>query len=180
MTHNYSNSYRNVSIRPLSAKDIENIRVWRNDPANGKYLSQINTITPEMQQEWFDNYVKDPETIFWAIDESASLSRMVGSAALYEISENSALFGKILIGDNEAHGKHVGVNATIAILQIAFDIMRLNTVTLYVYSDNVPAVKVYTKAGFKIIDKHMTSENRTEYTMEIGIQDWSEKSAKLE
>ena len=171
MKHSYSISYKNVALKPISENELEYLRTWRNDPANTRYLRQIPYITPEMQKKWFDSYLANEDEMTFAICETKQLGRVVGSLSLYEFCDGEAEFGKILIGDGEAHGKSIGLNATVALLKIAFTSLKLNKVRLHVFKDNVPAVKVYAKAGFVTVDEHETNGMK-ELTMEITAADF--------
>ena len=168
MIHDYRINYHNISLRPLERGDIENLRNWRNEPGNTTYLSKIPYITPEMQAAWFENYIGNREELCFAIIENQDLHRMVGSLSLYGFSNHACLFGKILIGDVDAHGKKVGVNATKAAVSIAFGILNYSTVNLFVYAENKAACKIYREAGFEIVDEHLTEDGRREYTMSIS------------
>ena len=125
MNHNYEITYKNVRLCPLSEKDIENLRVWRNDEGNSKYLRKIPYITPDGQRNWFDDYLKNEDEFCFSIIENQNLKRVVGSLSLYNFHEDSCEFGKILIGDNEAHGRRIGVNAAVAETMIAFSEIHL-------------------------------------------------------
>ena len=148
MEHNYSTKYKNIVLRPLEKRDIEKLRIWRNDKKNTKFLRQIPYITEESQNKWFENYLENEDEICFAIEECQELNRLVGSLSLYNFNGNVAEFGKILIGDIEAHGRKIGYNATKTVLKIAFDVLKLKKVILEVYEDNLAAKKIYEKAGF--------------------------------
>lgn len=167
MKHNYSCSFKNVSIRPLSENDIEFLRKWRNDDSNTKYLRKLPYITPEMQRSWFEKYLLNEDEICFAIDETEVLNRIVGSLSLYEFRNSQAEFGKILIGDQEAHGKSIGVNSITALMYIAFVKLRLDKVVLHVYAENKGAVHVYEKVGFSVVNVNVT-DNMDEYSMELS------------
>lgn len=165
MDHHYHIKFENVYIRPLVEVDIESLRNWRNDANNTMYLNNISYITPQMQNDWFQRYLQNNDEMFFAIVENQDLNRLVGSFSLYNFTDETCLFGKILIGDREAHGRKVGLNATIAATNIAFNLLKLKKVNLYVYIDNLAALKIYQKAGFVISDEHRTATGRNEYTM---------------
>lgn len=165
MIHNYRIDYENVTLRPLDENDIESLRVWRNDPENSQYLSKIPYITPVDQKSWFEKYLLNMDELVFAIIENRDLKRLVGSLSLYHFTPESCLFGKILIGDKEAHGKKTGLNATIAATKIAFEQLRLKHVYLFVYSDHGAALSIYKKAGFSIVDEHRSDNGKWEYTM---------------
>lgn len=171
MKHSYSITYKNVALKPISENELEYLRTWRNDPANTKYLRQIPYITPEMQLKWYESYLANEDEMTFAICETKQLGRVVGSLSLYDFDKGEAEFGKILIGDCEAHGKSIGLHATVAVLKIAFKALKLTKVRLHVFSDNIPAVKVYAKAGFVVVDEHETNGMK-ELTMEIAAADF--------
>lgn len=164
-------TYKNVALKPISENELEYLRSWRNDPENTRYLRQIPYITPEMQKRWYETYLANADEMTFAIYETRELCRVVGSLSLYDFCDGEAEFGKILIGDSEAHGKSIGLNATVALLKIAFTSLKLNKVRLHVFKDNVPAVKVYEKAGFVTVDEHETNGMK-ELTMEIAAADF--------
>ena len=165
MEHSNELLYENILLRPLMKKDIETLRCWRNNPDNAKYLRKIPYITPKMQGKWFSTYTNNNDEMCFAIVEIKELKRLVGSLSLYQFNPDSCFFGKLLVGDKEAHGRNVGLNATIAAVKIAFDQLKLKRVDLYVFRENIAAYKVYAKAGFEIIDEHTDDSGRCELTM---------------
>lgn len=169
MIHNYNNQCKNVVIRPLGERDLEYLRVWRNDPANTKYLRKIPYITSEMQRKWFDNYLRDETVMIFAIEEVEHIGGVVGSMALYNFEAKQAEFGSLLIGDNNAHGLKVALNALNALKRIAQNDLSLQKIYLHVYKDNLPALKVYKEAGFSITSQHISDNNLTEYIMSIKL-----------
>ena len=48
----YYAEYQNVIIRPLEKQDIEQLRIWRNDTKQIRFLRNIGYITREMQEKW--------------------------------------------------------------------------------------------------------------------------------
>ena len=167
MEHNYSSSFQNVFIRPLSGDDIEFLRKWRNDLNNTKFLRQLPYITPEMQRSWFEQYLSNKNELCFTINETETMKRIVGSLSLYNFNGKQAEFGKILIGDAEAHGKNIGVNSINALLCVAFNNLNLDKVILHVYTENKGAVHVYEKVGFSVVDIHK-ADDRDEFLMEIS------------
>jgi RimJ/RimL family protein N-acetyltransferase len=148
MNHNFSIEFNNVKLRPLELNDIESLRIWRNNPENSKYLKQIGYITPQQQIEWFHNYLNNDDEITFAIVDNEILNTIVGSVSLYNFKGGKAEFGKILIGEERAHKRNIGLNATKAVLKIAFDKLNLKEVFLECYEHNASAQKIYKKAGF--------------------------------
>ena len=165
MKHSYEIDYENVHLRPLTEDDIESLRRWRNDPSNTLYLNKIPYITPEMQKKWFKKYIDNDDEMCFAIIENKELNRLVGSLSLYQFKSDECFFGKILVGDKDAHGRKIGLNATMAATKLAFEKLQKNCVKLFVFSDHQQAYNVYTKAGFHVTDEHETESGRKEFTM---------------
>ena len=167
MKHEYIKDFKNVRIRPLREDDLELLRIWRNNPDNCKYLSKIPYITSDMQKGWYESTFETPNEYVFAIEEICELNRLVGSLSLYNITGKEAEFGKILIGNEEAHGKKIGVNSLNALLLLCFNELDLNSVYLHVYEDNVGAIKVYSQVGFSVEEEHIAIE-KTELIMSIS------------
>lgn len=167
MRHNIIYKYENVRIRSLEIVDIEKIRIWRNNPKNTKYLQKIPFITSEMQVNWYHRVQANPDEIVFAIDEYDDDYRFVGSFSLYNFSNNKAEFGKFLIGDENAHGKNIGCNSIRAISEVAFNQLKLTSLYLHVFTENLPAIKCYQKAGFVVEDEHINGDQK-EYTMVLN------------
>ncbi len=162
MKHKIFKEYKNIRIRPLCLDDLEFLREWRNDSKNTRYLSKIPYITSEMQNKWFQKSLIEPNEYAFAIDEIDELRRIVGSLSLYNITNTNAEVGKILIGDNEAHGKKIGLNSLNALLSICFNQLSLESVYLHVYKENKVAVTVYKQVGFIV-----SGESDTDFGKEI-------------
>lgn len=178
MKHSYMSEYRNVRLKPLAAEDIELLRNWRNDAGNSKYLRKIPHITSEMQKAWFEKYLENEDEICFSIFEQDVLNRVVGSLSLYDFQGKQAEFGKILIGDEAAHGKKIGLHALLAVLKVAFEDLKLEKVILHVYEDNVAARHIYETAGFVKKDSHISC-GMTENYMEITPEAYSEKCKEM-
>ena len=153
MEHNYYAIYKNIKLRPLKKEDIELLRIWRNDTKATKFLRNIGYITPEMQNEWFNIYLKNDKEIIFAIEETSDLNRIVGSVSLYDIQNDIAEIGKIQIGDKDAHGRGIGRIALVMAMCIGFKKLNLEKVIAEVHQDNISAHKNDMKIGFKITGK---------------------------
>lgn len=169
MRHDYREIYKNIEIRQLNENDIEYLRKWRNNPDNTTFLRKIPYITHEMQRDWFRAYLDDEEEMVFAIVENYTIHHVVGSLALYNFSNAQAEIGKILVGEPNAHGLNVCVNALSAAMKIAREKLSLHKIFLHVYKDNIPAVKVYKRAGFVVVDEHVSDNGMMEYTMSIKL-----------
>lgn len=167
MDHKYCAEYSNIKLRPLMECDIEQLRIWRNDTEATKFLRNIGIITPEMQRNWFNNYMASDDCVTLAIVETKSLNRMVGSLAIYDITGDTAEIGKIQIGDPEAHGKGVGRISLVMAMWIAFRKMGLKKIVGAVHQENTTAHKNDMKIGFQIVGCHESHVGGFEDEIEI-------------
>ena len=173
MEHFIVAQFENILIRPLEIRDIELLRQWRNDEKISTYLAPIPYISVEMQKNWFDRYLLDKDNITFVIEENQLLKRVVGSISIYGFQEDQAEIGKIVIGDEEAHGKQVGYRALLLALSYGYKFLRINKFLLNVHEDNVAARTIYQKVGFKIVGQHLFMKGGYELEMEL-YKEWFE------
>jgi diamine N-acetyltransferase len=164
MKHNITYTCNNVLIRQVETEDLELLRKWRNNDKNSRYLSRISYITKEKQLEWYRDYLLENDIIMFAIDEIDSINAIVGSMSLYNFSQNAAEFGRLLIGDERAHGKKVGLNAITALKIVAFEKLNLNVLKLTVAKENHKALHIYLQAGF-FIQEEVVIDSVVNYKM---------------
>ena len=140
-----------VTIRPITYDDTENIIKWRNSEyVNSRFIDR-RLFTKESHEAWLKNYVETGRVAQFIIllDGEA-----VGSVYLRDIDTDTkeAEYG-IFIGEESARGKGVGTKSAKLILKYAFEELGLKKIFLRVLKNNPGAVRSYEKAGFKKIDR---------------------------
>lgn len=169
MDHCLEMQHKGIVLRPLKRCDIESLRIWRNNPDNSRYIRKMPFISEEDQKAWFDRYLQDEDSYCFAICDGETL---VGSVSLYDISESSAEFGRLMIGEKKGCG--YGSRATEAALRIAFEKLGVEKVRAEVSFGNQAALTIYTKVGFRITGERFNEEAQLdEYTIELDIRDFS-------
>lgn len=168
MKHLLKAEYANVRLRPLDELDIEQLRVWRNNKYETRFLRQIGEITPAMQKQWFRSYLQNEHEICFAIEEIEKLNRIVGSLALYDFNETVSEIGKIQIGDSHAHGLGIGRISFVMAMRIGFKILGFKKIIAAVHKENIPALKNYMTIGFEIVGEHEASMGGIEFEIEIN------------
>lgn len=168
MEHTYGARYGNIMICPLLCNDIEKLREWRNDSQLSKYLKPMSHISPKMQKEWYMKYLADNSCIFFSVYD-LTLKSIVGALAIYNMKENTAEIGKIVIGDSRARGKNIGYIALVMAMKIGNEFFDFQTYLLDCHEDNVPALKTYVKAGFSKTGRHEFINGG--YEIEMVIED---------
>lgn len=178
MKHAYCAEYRDILIRPLHSYDIELLRKWRNDEKISFYLREVPYITPEKQYEWYIRYLDNPNSLFFVtIDRQRNT--VIGSVALYDFRDNKCTIGKIVIGDKLAQGKGAGHSSLVLALTIAMKKLEVDTVTLSVHEDNIPARSIYEKVGFREVGKHVFVKGGHETEMEITKKEFLFKNKEV-
>ena len=173
MKHNYWAKLGDIEIRQLDVTDLELLRKWRNDEETTKFLRKIDYITEDMQKNWFNSYLENEDELFFAIRDTNTLNRTVGSLALYEWNkeDKTCEIGKIQIGDVEAHGKGIGRKTLVMAMKIAFRAIGINKILASVHPDNVQAYHNDMKIGFRVIGETDSVVGGKELLLEMLEED---------
>jgi len=158
MKHNIEYTHKNIKLLPISQKDIEQLRHWRNDGNLTKYLSKIDYITKEKQSIWYQKDLENKDCYSFAIHETNELNGIIGSVALYHFDKKCVEFGRLIIGNTHARRRGYGYLATALCLQVAFEEFNVDEVVAYVYEENISALSSYKKAGFRVLKKDERNE----------------------
>ena len=167
LEHNYHAEYENIRIRPLKKEDIENLRIWRNDNEQTRFLRKIGHITKEMQENWYEKYLKDPDVITFAVEETEKIKCMVGSLALYNFQGDEAEIGRLQIGDLSARGMGIGGTSFVLAMAIGFQKLGLQRIYASVHQENIAAYKSYLRIGFQVCGFHPAPVGGIEDEIEI-------------
>ncbi len=122
---------------------------WLNDAEVNKYLVTKNATIQELKN-YIAEKLADDNCLFFGIFIKSNHWH-IGNLKLETIDwrKKSADFG-ILIGDKNYWGKGLATEATKLIVDFAFNKLKLVILELGVIADNLVALKVYEKIGFKV------------------------------
>lgn len=174
MEHFYCAQYEDALLRPLHRYDIEYLRQWRNKCELNQYLKAVGDITEQMQEKWFETYIKDRDTVLWSIDYMRI--RSVGTVALYDFQDNRCQIGKILIGDDAARGHGLGRLSFLMAMRMGMEFWGIRKFFLSVHEDNRAARAIYDKIGFYRTGSHSFERGGMELEMEITAEKMMEKN----
>lgn len=152
-----------VMLRPLEERDLEIVRQWRNQDHIRVNFVHSSYITREEQKKWYQVYLQRDNDLMFIIEDAGEIKRPVGTAALYHIDciNLKAEFGRLMIGHAGVRRKGMAFKATRLLCRFAFKILGLKEIYLRVFSGNRPAVGLYQKAGFKLVDCKDTATGET-------------------
>lgn len=158
-----------IRILPITPHDFQTIADWNADK-DADYLCQWAG-RKEYQYPLTAAQVADRcnavnARIFMAFEQE----KAIGSIELDDIDliRGTARICRFILSD-QARGRGLGRRVLWELIQIAFDEMGLNRLTLRVYCFNVGAIRCYQKCGFLVSEFHQ-DENPywNAYTMELA------------
>ena len=138
---------KRVKLRPLSARDTDDIVRWRSSPEILAQMFADEPLTRARHLEWLVLIQARGDRQEFVIVETA-IGRSIGTVGLgIDVKNHRAEFG-ILIGEPDARGKGYAHEAGDLILRYAFDDLKLHRVYLHTFADNGPAIRLYEALGF--------------------------------
>jgi UDP-4-amino-4,6-dideoxy-N-acetyl-beta-L-altrosamine N-acetyltransferase len=149
-----------VHLRPMSHSDTEVILRWRGDPAVATHLFSERPPTREEHEEFLERLHSRSDRLEFIIVVNEG-HVPVGTIGLSHIDRETgeAEYG-ILIGEEDARGKGVGREASELILDHAFRALGLDRVILNVFTDNVAAIALYRRLGFRLEPHGSTTKEK--------------------
>jgi len=136
-----------VSLDSVKPGDLPSLFAWINDRDTVIFNSPYAPVHWDNHVEWFDSVRKREDLVLFAIRAEG---RLVGTCQLHGIHalHRSAEL-QIRIGASADRGRGWGTAAVAQLLRFGFLDRNLNRICLHVFSDNVPAMRLYARAGFR-------------------------------
>jgi RimJ/RimL family protein N-acetyltransferase len=139
-----------VALGPISKDLLPVITRWMADFGAQQRLGFApEPFTLEKEEEWYAAASIRRGEITFLIRERATMAP-IGTCSLFDIDyrNGAAVFG-IMIGEAAARGKGNGTETARLMLDYAFTILGLHSVSLEVAGFNLAGQKAYARAGFK-------------------------------
>jgi glycosyltransferase involved in cell wall biosynthesis/RimJ/RimL family protein N-acetyltransferase len=139
----------NVLIRPLEVNDSKTSWKWRNKPEIWEYTVKRPNIevTYEIERSWIEKAIEDESSKRFAIIVN---DLYIGNIQLTNITKNDAQY-HVFIGEKSFWGKGISYIASQQLIRFAKNILRLESIYLFVEPNHEKGIKLYQKCGFKII-----------------------------
>jgi [ribosomal protein S5]-alanine N-acetyltransferase len=137
-----------VLLEAIEEKNIELLRLWRNDPALNRYFREFRPITSDMQKKWYQERGnnENPHHIYFQIISQES-RKLLGCTGLHYIDwQGRKAEFSIFLHEERKEGK--GKEALELLLSYGFNTLHLHKIWGEVY-DNNQALAIYKKLGFK-------------------------------
>lgn len=138
---------KQVNIISLAHKHLESLRAIRTDPKTYMFLGNIAPINEAMQLDWFNKISLDPTCFYLAI-----VTKKGQFAGIIRADEWDKINRSIRIGiDIVPKYRRLGFayEAYQLLIKYIFHQLGLNRIWLLVLENNLPALALYKKLGFK-------------------------------
>jgi len=138
-----------LNLVPINESDIEWLRVIRNQ--NKDHFFDSGEILPEQQKIWYEHYLGSTDQMY--IVELKS-GEKIGTVALYNIDDDNktATFGRITLL-KEYRGKGYAEEFVRLLIDEAFGGLELHKLKVEVHLDNIDAIAIYARSGFRVATK---------------------------
>ena len=137
----------NITIRKFEKRDIPNKVKWINDPQNNFYLHYDLPLEINKTEVWFDGNENRTDRFDAVIEVDECPVGLIGLLSIDKKNKKAEYY--VTIGEQDYKGKGVAKQATIQLLKFAFSKLKLNRVYLYTEVENIAAVRLYERLGFK-------------------------------
>lgn len=145
-------THEDIGIRIIEARDLEAMRVLRNDSSTWIYLTDPHLITEESQKQWFSMLASRPDRMYFIL--FVAEHPFAGIVRMDEIDRQNR---SIRVGVDivpELRGRGLGKRALCLVQRYCFDILNMHRVWLAVLVTNARARDLYTKVGFVEEGRH--------------------------
>jgi RimJ/RimL family protein N-acetyltransferase len=139
-----------VRLRPVEQDDLAALAEWRNDPANYRWFFSTFPIALAGQQDWYRDLLRDSRRALFIVESLPDHTR-IGTIGFDRIDwkNQRAELGNMLIGEPSSRRQGLATEAVQVLVTFGFRQMNLNRIALEVFDDNVAAIGVYERCGFR-------------------------------
>lgn len=150
-----------IYLKPVVLESAEVFFKWVNDPIVNKYLALKPPENLEGEIKWLKEVINNSKDLVFSIYLKEN-NKMIGNIGTHNLDDPDKNFTLgILIGEKEEWGKGYGTDAFKALIPYLFKKKGAKKLNLTVAKKNIPAQKVYLKAGFEFKGTKKI-ENRTD------------------
>lgn len=136
-----------IELKKLSRADLEYRVSLLNSNEIAPYINVSEKFTLPKTQKWFSNIEDDSTRFDFVFMNKGERVGMGGLTGVSIIDKNCELYMYV---DVSFQGKGLGYLSGKKLCEFAFNVLKLEKVFLYTFSENYRANKLYEKIGFKL------------------------------
>lgn len=162
-----------IRLERLTTEHIELVRQKRNSPEISQFMEYQEFISPEMQEKWF-NSLNPYQDFYFVISSNGQRIGLIHTSDIHwqEKTANSGLF----VWEKSFIGSHVPVLASLAMLDIFFEICGIESYYAKVLNTNKAALGYNAKLGFEAVPGQKASKFKT---LILTRDNYIEKATKI-
>lgn len=139
--------YGDIAIRPVEAKDLENMVRLRSEPTVWMQLGDITMIGIEEQRRWFESLIGDRRRCYYILcSDELNFIGIVRTDEIDYINRSIRVGGDIL---PEYQGQGYSKKMFKLLEEFCFSYLNMNRIWLLVLESNSVARSLYKKVGFR-------------------------------
>ena len=135
-----------ICLEPLTLETAMLVREWRNSPKVNNYMDFKAQITKEQQEKWFETTLTSANVYFTIRKGSTPIGLI--HLDRFDAKKKTAYAG-LFIGNEEFEGTGIAFKASVALLEYAFEELKLEMVYAKVHEDNTVAIAYNKNLGFE-------------------------------
>ena len=141
-----------VSLHAVEREDLEQLRIWRNNPDFRMNFREYRELNMRQQEIWFEEkVVRDDTTLMFSIKENRS-NKLIGCCGFVYINwvHRHADFS-LYVGLDNKYIDDIGYaeDSCSILLDYGFNQLNLNKIWTEIYEFDALKKKLYDKMGFK-------------------------------
>jgi len=165
-----------ISLLPFDKNDFSQLVAWIADEETLLQFAGASFSFP-LTQDQLEVSLADKKRLACTVVHIPNKA-IIGHAEIYLQDAVTAVLCRILIGNMAYRGKGMGQQVVNELLILAFSQPGIEEAMLHVFDWNIPAIKCYEKAGFRINEGKTKSRQVKDKTwmalhMHLNREDWS-------
>lgn len=138
-----------IDLVPFNESHFSDVVRIRNQPKSKYFLNQDFDLTVEMQSEWYKDYLKRDNDIYWVIFDKSGTP--IGTERLYDITSNSCEEGSTIIDEAYAMKGPYSVEAILLAMDFGFKLLNVKSIINTDRVDNKNMNSISQKVGFQLL-----------------------------
>ena len=138
-----------IDLVPLKECHFSDVVRIRNQEKSKYFLNQNYDLTIEMQTEWYKDYLKRENDIYWVVVDKKGT--VIGTERLYDITSDSCEEGSTIIDETYAMKGPYSVETILLAMDFAFNELKVKSIINTDRVDNKNMNSISQKVGFTLL-----------------------------